>query len=188
MKSRANMILERIPAVRSSSVLKSDLLALAMLGLLASSGSALAEGRCPPGQYPIGGQGVGGCAPIGSTGSSDSSPVATGRWHKTWGAFALSKDGAGGLAVGQRRKGDAAKEAERVCATSGSSSCKVSFTFYNQCGAAVVPTSGSGGTLFGSSETAEKAEKIALDRCSNEGGLECKVVYSVCSKPEFESF
>ncbi|TGS15267.1 DUF4189 domain-containing protein, partial [Mesorhizobium sp. M1C.F.Ca.ET.187.01.1.1] len=26
--------------------------------------TASAEGRCPPGQYPIGGQGVGGCAPI----------------------------------------------------------------------------------------------------------------------------
>lgn len=22
------------------------------------------EGRCPPGQYPVGGQGAGGCAPI----------------------------------------------------------------------------------------------------------------------------
>lgn len=26
--------------------------------------SALAEGNCPPGMYPIGGQGVQGCAPI----------------------------------------------------------------------------------------------------------------------------
>lgn len=156
--------------------------------LMSTSLPLSAEGRCPAGQYPVGGQGVGGCAPIGATGSAEAAPVATGRWHKTWGAFALSKDGAGGLSVGMRRKADAAKEAERVCATSGSRSCKVSFTFYNQCGAAVVPTSGAGGTLFGSSETAEKAEAIALERCSSEGGLECKVVYSVCSKPEFESF
>lgn len=35
-----------------------------MVGTAWSIDSALAEGNCPPGFYPIGGQGVQGCAPI----------------------------------------------------------------------------------------------------------------------------
>lgn len=63
--------------------------------LLASALSAgfvaqsLAEGRCPPGQYPIGGQGVRGCAPMpgGGAGSNGVSPRPTGRWETRWGAL-----------------------------------------------------------------------------------------------------
>lgn len=66
---------------------------LILVGLLLClfvTGEARAEGRCPPGQYPIGGQGVGGCAPIpgSGTGGVQSGPIATGRWIKTWGAIA----------------------------------------------------------------------------------------------------
>lgn len=149
---------------------------------------ASAEGRCPPGQYPVGSQGVGGCAPIPTSGGGDSAPVATGRWHKTWGAFALSEEGAAGAVVGKRKKSDASSEAVRNCASNGSRSCKVAFAFHNQCGAAVVPTSGSGGTLFGRAETVDKAEKIAMDLCSSQGGVGCNVIFSDCSKPEFEEF
>lgn len=44
--------------------------------------SAVAEGRCPPAQYPIGDQGVGGCAPISGAGQSapEENP---GHWVKT---------------------------------------------------------------------------------------------------------
>lgn len=37
---------------------------------LTMSGVAHAEGNCPPGYYPVGGQGVQGCAPIPNYGSS----------------------------------------------------------------------------------------------------------------------
>lgn len=157
--------------------------------LVAGSGSARAEGVCPPGQYPIGGQGVIGCAPIPSSGPSQSaSPKPTGRWHKTWGAIAISTDGAAGSSVGKRRKGDASRDAELACAKSGSTSCKVAFTFHNQCGAAVVPTSGKGGTLFGRAETSKRAEEIAMNLCISGGGVDCKSIYSECSNPEFEAF
>lgn len=42
-----------------------------ILGLLLAAvfqSAAFAEGGCPPGQYPIGGQGVQGCAPIPGAG------------------------------------------------------------------------------------------------------------------------
>lgn len=153
------------------------------------SNTARAEGVCPPGQYPIGGQGVVGCAPIPSSGPSQpASPKPTGRWHKTWGAIAISTDGAAGSSVGKRRKGDASRDAELACAKSGSTSCKVAFTFHNQCGAAVVPSSGKGGTLFGRAETSKRAEEIAMNLCVSGGGVDCKSIYSECSKPEFEAF
>ena len=50
--------------------------------------AAMAEGRCPPGQYPIGGQGVGGCAPIPGAGQSGDGVAPTGRWETRWGAIA----------------------------------------------------------------------------------------------------
>lgn len=40
------------------------LLAPLVFMIATSAFEAHAEGRCPPGQYPIGGPGVGGCAPI----------------------------------------------------------------------------------------------------------------------------
>jgi Domain of unknown function (DUF4189) len=45
------------------------LLGAALLGMLCLPGSAKAEGRCPPGYYPTGGNDVGwlGCAPMGPT-------------------------------------------------------------------------------------------------------------------------
>lgn len=64
---------------------------LAALLLVTLAGSAFGEGACPPGQYPIGGQGVQGCAPIPQSGAGGGSgPRPTGRWIKTWGAIGLS--------------------------------------------------------------------------------------------------
>jgi hypothetical protein len=58
--------------------------------LLAPLG-AFAEGRCPPGQFPVGGQGMLGCAPIpGGSGAAagPSAPRPTGKWETRWGAIA----------------------------------------------------------------------------------------------------
>jgi hypothetical protein len=71
---------------------------------------AVAEGGCPPGMYPIGGQGVQGCAPIpGASGASSQQlpaplPRPTGRWHKTWGAMAIGRDGDTGVSKGKDSK------------------------------------------------------------------------------------
>lgn len=158
-------------------------LTLVTLGL-AIAKPALAEGGCPAGSYPIGGQGVQGCAPIpgatNSGASTSSAPV--GRWVKTWGALASAPNGASGASVGGRSKRGAAAEAVRLCGAAG---CKVDFTYYNQCAAVYVPKTGRGGTSFGSSVTIEKAEEIASNRCVTDGGIGCYKVYSACTEPEF---
>lgn len=63
--------------------------ALFTLLLLGASHVAFAEGGCPAGQYPIGGQGVQGCAPIPSAGSGGGDLRPNGRWIKTWGAISI---------------------------------------------------------------------------------------------------
>lgn len=60
---------------------------LLSLGLFISTffGHAAAEGNCPPGQFPIGGQGAVACAPMPQSGSAtpqESRPL--GKWIKTW--------------------------------------------------------------------------------------------------------
>lgn len=63
---------------------------VAVLLLFALPFVAFAEGRCPPGQYPIGDSRAPGCAPIPGGGASDGQqgPVATGKWETRWGAIA----------------------------------------------------------------------------------------------------
>ncbi|MFV7456355.1 DUF4189 domain-containing protein [Stenotrophomonas maltophilia] len=151
---------------------------------------AQAEGRCPPGQYPIGGQGVGGCAPIpGGEGTATSGPRATGKWIKTWGAISLAPSGASGSSTGRVRKTEAVEEAQRKCAESGGVGCKVTITYKNQCVAAVVASSGTDGTTqFGTGATIESAKEFASRLCASKGGSDCAAVYAACSEPIFEKF
>ena len=165
-------------------------LALALLAaLFVYSDSARAEGRCPPGQYPIGDQGVGGCAPIpGGAGGAGGAPVATGRWIKTWGAIALSPSGASGASTGKRSKSSAVAEAEAVCARGGADGCKVAIAYKNQCAVAVVPKSLVGGTFFSSSATIEESKARAMKQCESKGLVDCQAIFEDCTKPEFQDF
>lgn len=150
-----------------------------------------AEGRCPPGQYPIGGQGVGGCAPIpgGDAGAGQTGPVQTGHWNKTWGAIAMASNGDVGVSVGKVRKADASNEALANCSQHGASDCKVTQIYKNQCVALVSPrTSAFGGSTFGRAESVSAATSLAMGLCTKRGSEGCKVIYSACSEPEFESF
>lgn len=99
--------------------------------LALTSDLAWAEGRCPPGQYPIGGQGAGGCAPIpASQGEGSSGPRAIGKWIKTWGALSRSVvTGDVGASVGKRSKAEAVAEAQSRCATCGAKDCSVGITY-----------------------------------------------------------
>lgn len=107
-----------------------------ILLLIGSVGTASAEGgSCPPGYYPIGGQGVQGCAPIpsGSSGTSGQTEVPanspTGHWIKTWGSIAESatSDDAG-VFDGERTKGEAEALAVSRCATAGAKDCTVTMS------------------------------------------------------------
>ncbi|HIE4562800.1 TPA: DUF4189 domain-containing protein [Stenotrophomonas maltophilia] len=86
----------------------------------------MAEGNCPSGFYPIGGQGVQGCAPIPGAAGTAASPAAPaparplGEWVKTWGAIAVSRATSdAGVSTGLRSKSAAEKNALSKCRMSG---------------------------------------------------------------------
>lgn len=171
---------------KSVGKLISKLLVLSALFLVAES--SVAEGRCPPGQYPIGDSRAPGCAPIPAGSSGDSGPRATGRWIKTWGAIAMSNSGASGVSVGKVKKREAEKAAMVECEATGARDCDIAFTYKHQCAAAATASSGTQGTNFGSGETVDVAKKVATELCQSRGGQSCGVVYSACTEPKFEAF
>lgn len=174
----------------------------AMLFLLAISSVALAEGRCPPGQYPIGGQGVGGCAPIpgGQASAESGSPVPTGRWETRWGALAqdvgrrTSEVLAIGVAEARKSKREAKSLALSECRRMGGQECEIILEYHNQCVALAGPVIGSVPLMNvktvayrSPNERDAKAESVRL--CEAEGkGRSCAVIYSACSMSEFKSF
>jgi hypothetical protein len=147
---------------------------------------ANAEGGCPPGHYPIGGQGVQGCAPIPAASAPVSRP--NGKWIKTWGALVYSNStGDTGVATGKTSKSAAVNEALANCRGGGSPDCESQVTYKNQCVAVARPTTtGSEGAYF-TGATEEIVRRGALARCSR-GGAICEVKYVDCTLPIFEKF
>lgn len=183
------MIAEGVGTMSKKSVEKLVIKLFFFSVFLCSAGSAMAEGRCPPGQYPIGDSRAPGCAPIPAGGSAaDAGPRATGRWIKTWGAIAMSNSGASGVSVGKVKKSDAEKAAMAECVGTGARDCEIAFTYKNQCAAAATAASGTQGTTFGRAATVDIAKTLAIDLCRNRGGQGCDVVYSACTEPKFEAF
>jgi hypothetical protein len=164
----------------------------------AFAGSALAEGSCPPGQYPIGGQGVAACAPIPQAGAparQESRP--TGKWIKTWGAIALGTVDATpyyGVPTGLGSESEAKQQALARCAKFGAKNCRVVLAYENQCAAIGEPQtdgkpSPDGFTQFVGQPSKEKAAGDAMDRCQQRNpGMQCKVIYNACSEPVFQRF
>ncbi|PKH72960.1 hypothetical protein CXF96_13295 [Stenotrophomonas sp. Betaine-02u-21] len=173
------------------------LVLLGVLGFqaLLSPLAANAEGNCPPGHYPIGGQGVQGCAPIPGAAASQQRAVPqpaapTSRWGTRWGAVAASDSTSdAGAAAGRRAKAAAISDAMADCRRNGAPDCKIMAEYSNQCFAWVSPDGGDGKGLGGLGEgmTPELALKKAMSYCDNPRGNGCKVAYSACSLPELES-
>lgn len=170
-----------------------------LLFFLSVSFCVQAEGRCPSGQYPIGGQGVGGCAPIeggqGDGGSGYARP--TGTWETRWGAIAEDNTTLNlvtGTSTSRKSKRDANQAAIAECQRLGGTKCKVLISYHNQCVAVADPTQesrkrGAAKSVFLSAQTLELAREKALSRCSDaEGSPQCSVVYSECSMSEFREF
>ncbi|WP_448142984.1 DUF4189 domain-containing protein [Stenotrophomonas bentonitica] len=171
-------------------------LMIVLLSLAFLPFTAFAEGRCPPGQYPIGGQGAGGCAPIPSSGGADSrGPVPTGKWETRWGA--ISEDPttlATGASVSMKSKRQAIAAATAECERLGGKACKTRLTYYNQCAAIADATAeslkgGAGTSIAAHAETEDQAKSLALAQCSSaQSGQKCSIVYAACSMSEFKSF
>lgn len=177
------------------------LLLCSMLGL--ASFSVFAEGGCPPGQYPIGGQGVVGCAPIPGAGSPGSSaaPGPAGEWETRWGAIVEDQKPspdqaqATGVAASQKSKRAAIKIATDQCRAQGGNKCEVRITYYNQCVSLADPEPVNGRVQIGSTSTVaragtlELAREMSLDRCQTQNsGAACRLIYSTCSMSEYKSF
>ncbi|HBS57505.1 MAG TPA: hypothetical protein DEA38_17505 [Stenotrophomonas sp.] len=147
--------------------------------------SAAAEGRCPAGQYPIGDQGVGGCAPIPGAGQSapEENP---GYWVKTWGAVASSPTGDAGSATGHQAKASAERQALERCGLGGATDCRVVFTYYNQCYAAVGAARPHNGVKFSTGATKQQAQERAIQECRGTGSQKCTVIHSDCTKAYFQ--
>lgn len=170
--------------------------------LLLSAGAVYAEGRCPPGQYPVGSsQGVMGCAPIpggGDGSSAPSAPVPSGKWEKRWGAIADDASanargvvGSTGVSESRKSKSEAESVALEQCRLGGGQKCSVIFTYNNQCVALADPPKGTrGGTsVSAGAEKMELAKENALKRCrADSGGIDCTIVYSACSMSEFKPY
>lgn len=153
-----------------------------------SFGIAHAEGGCPPGQYPIGGQGVQGCAPMSGASSPPPAPRPTGKWIETWGALALSPStGDRGVATGERSRSLAVNAAISQCLGGGATDCETEIAYKNQCVAVarlLAPNQG-GYTYSGAGE--ENVKRQALKLCAERGGA-CEVRYTNCTLPIFEKF
>lgn len=102
-------------------------------------------------------------------------------WATRWGAFAADEDTFSiGISENQTSKSAASDQAMRRCRSKGNSShCKVTYTYYNGCGALAV------GTHFfdvASDTGLSQADSRAMDGCSK-GAADCKIAYHGCSLP-----
>lgn len=173
---------------------------LILLAFFALPLTALAEGACPPGQYPIGGQGVVGCAPIPGSGAAGSAPAPkpTGKWETRWGAVAddtktvaPGADIATGVAASQKTKRAAESLAMSRCKQGGGTACKVRLTYHNQCVALADPIGErvpGAITTANTAVTVDEAKADALRQCQSVEGQRCEVYYSACSMSEFKAF
>lgn len=107
-------------------------LLLAMTGLL-WNGLAHAEGNCPPGQYPVGGQGWQGCNPIPGYGNQRQAPQQPApQWESRWGAVAIdSPKAVMGVAVDKRSKREASRAAVSDCERQGGANCEIEAAYDN---------------------------------------------------------
>lgn len=155
------------------------------------SGHVAAEGNCPPGYYPIGGQGLQGCAPIPSGGSNGGGGGGGGTykwepslWEKRWGAIAEDKAAPSrptGYAQATRTERGAKKVALENCQKKGGKNCEVIFTYNNKCVALADPTQGGQESVIRIDRTPAGAKALAAYECQSKNKQECKVVYSACS-------
>lgn len=156
-----------------------------LVGLIASSAFAHAEGNCPQGYYPIGASGQSGpqgCAPIPGSSQSPSQTKATPmKWSSTWGAIAIDATaGSLGSITGAATRNEAEESAIADCKTKGGSNCKLQISYANGCSAVVL-----GDSVFNvnSGATSKDAAKKGMDMCNSQS-KNCHVFYSVCSLPK----
>ncbi|WP_082061850.1 DUF4189 domain-containing protein [Xanthomonas sp. GPE 39] len=158
--------------------------------ILLMSFDANAEGNCPPGQYPIGGQGAVGCAPIPQDNLEPQQPRPAGKWLKTWGALAANDGDDFGVSTGKLKKADAENDAINNCERETKKKCSVVHVYENQCVAVAEPNRR--GDIIRSIESGPSLDEIssrAIMSCQRRNpGSECSVAYTDCTKQIFQRF
>ncbi|QXG50027.1 DUF4189 domain-containing protein [Pseudomonas viridiflava] len=154
--------------------------------LVTASQSVIAQTACPAGVAPGSPQ----CGPDSGTSRAEPAPPRmTGEWIKTWGAIGNSKNTSQAwAAVGQMSKSDAEKDAIDQCQSAGFQECYVTFTYMNQCVAMATPVSGGSKSHISSAADIPLASRNALERCRDNAGVECSVIYSDCTEPVFRKY
>ena len=149
---------------------------------------AYAEGSCPPGSYPIGGQGATGCAPIptgddASTSANASYSQPAMRWKKTWGAIAVDPvTGDMGTTIGKFSEREAKREAINLCKKHGAKTCEV-MSYHNQCGVVAWPGVVGARIIMQGGPSIDAASQRALSVCKEKAGSDCRIEYANCSEP-----
>lgn len=146
--------------------------------------AAVAEGGCPPGQYPQNGQGWQSCVPIpgGAPGSGSASvaPIPS-KWSPKWGAIATGGRGFLGVSAEMPDESSAVGSAIDDCRARGGSNCRMTHVYANQCVAVIGRPGAPADNVDGSNEKAAITNGMA--KCDAEGVSGCWVYYSGCSLP-----
>ena len=156
-------------------------LILLTLGLLLCWLPAWAEGNCPSGYYPIGGQGVQGCAPYPGQGAQQAPAVRPAQWQSRWGAIVTDEvSGIVGSSTGMYGQAQAEQAAMADCQSKGGNACKLAVSYANGCGVMAV-----GDKLFNvdRAETLDAAIQATMKTC-NAQDTHCRVYFTNCSLPK----
>jgi len=100
------------------------------------------------------------------------------RRSDSYGAIAYSSEsGDYGYSYGYGSRAEAEQRAKGEC---GKSDCEIAAWFQNSCGALAVGEDGN--WAGGNGNSARRAAEDALNDCAKDGGKNCKILYSRCSR------
>lgn len=159
------------------------LLAVLFISLLCLSPTLHAEGGCPSGMVPEGGQGAMSCRPLPgySQGGAQAQPrVPSLHWVSRWGAIALDAQVTrfSGAAYNKASKQEAEQVAMKNCLDQGAKQCEIISAYANGC-VALAGSESSFGVATG--YTLPEAEREAVVQCRD---ATCQIIYSRCSLPQ----
>lgn len=159
-------------------MLAGNIKSLFALALLLIVPSAYAQG-CPPGQYPVVGQGWNYCAPVPGSNEPEQQQAPQPRLQNQWQALAAdAPKGILGTSSHLMSRATAESAAISDCERKGGSGCIVLVSAANGC---VAMITGDKFLKAKDGETKNEAEQNALKACSDGGDTNCRVYYSACS-------
>ncbi|RQS22278.1 DUF4189 domain-containing protein [Burkholderia sp. Bp8992] len=142
---------------------------------------AYAEGGCPPGTVPQGGQGTTSCRPIPGYGQPGNQAIPGAPLNVTyierWGAVALDAQETHNIGASHDKasRSEAEQIAMKNCLDLGSRKCELVSAYSNRC---VAVAKADTHYSVATSLTRPEAEKSVIGLCED---ASCKVVFSSCS-------